>query len=397
MRKRPLLQAIGSSLLLSALPLAARAQAKPIVVGGTLSLTGPLAGTALLHKLAAELYLEQVNRRGGWLGRPVEWRIKDDQSKPDLARTLYEQIVTVDKVDLLMGPYATANSLAAMGVAQRHGKVLITNSFGIPSLAKYDMHFPAYVMGAEPGTTAPNTLMDALQAGGAKPQTVAVVTSKFPSVHFMSIGAREVFRKRGLKELLWLEWEFGNRDFGAIASRLKDVNADFLWLGTIGPESLQLLDAMNKIDYRPRLHFHLYPTPGPLAQSPLGAGAMSFTTFEQHAPFTNNPAYTELIKTYNQRAAAANFPDPAFELQAANAITGWQILEAGIVGSGGFEDRKIADWLKKNRVDTMVGKLRFDGPNNYGDDLNRVKQLQAGKWVVIHPKEVALPGGRLAV
>jgi branched-chain amino acid transport system substrate-binding protein len=134
-----------------------------------------------------------------------------------------------------------------------------------------------------------------------------------------------------------------------------------------------------------------------LAQSPLAAGALSFTTFEQHAPFTNNPAYAELIKTYNQRAVAANFPDPAFELQAANAITGWQILEAGIVGTGGFEDRKIADWLKKNRVDTMVGKLRFDGPNNYGDDLNRVKQLQAGKWVVIHPKEVALPGGRLAV
>jgi hypothetical protein len=45
----------------------------------------------------------------------VEWRIKDDQSKPDLARTLYEQIVTVDKVDLLMGPYATANSSNTAG------------------------------------------------------------------------------------------------------------------------------------------------------------------------------------------------------------------------------------------------------------------------------------------
>ncbi|MFD0667029.1 amino acid ABC transporter substrate-binding protein [Ramlibacter sp. MAHUQ-53] len=397
MRKRPFLQALGSSLLLSALPAAVRAQARPVVVGSTLSLTGPLAGTAVMHRLAGEIYLEQVNRRGGWLGRPVEWRIKDDQSKPDMARTLYEQIVTADKADLLMGPYATANSLAAMGVAQRYGKVLVTNSFGIPSLAKYEMHFPAYVMGADPGTTAPNTLLDALQAGGARPQTVALVTSKFPSVHFMSLGAREVFRKRGLRESLWLEWEFGNRDFGPIASRLKDANADFLWLGTIGPESLQLLDAMNKIDYRPKLHFHLYPTPGPLAQSPLAANALSLTTFEQHAPFTNNPVHAELIKTYNQRATAANFPDPAFELQAANAVAGWQILEAGIVGSGSFEDKKIADWLRKNRVDTLVGKVRFDGPNNYGDDFNRVKQLQGGKWVVIHPRDMALPGSRMAL
>jgi len=211
--------------------------------------------------------------------------------------------------------------LSAMGVAQRNNKVLVSNSFGIPSLAKYDMHFPGYVMGTDPGTTVPNTLVDAILAGGATPKSVAVVTSKFPSVVFLSTGAREVFKKRGLREALWLEWEFGNKEFGPIASRLKDANADFLWIGTIGPESLQLLEAMHKIDYRPKIHFHVYPTPGPRAQSPLAANALTLTTFEQHAPFTNNPAYAEVIKTYNERAAKANLPDTVFELQAANAYT----------------------------------------------------------------------------
>jgi branched-chain amino acid transport system substrate-binding protein len=56
------------------------------------------------------------------VGRPVEWSVKDDQSKPDLARTLYEQLITGDKVDLLSGPYAIANTLAAMGVAQEMEK-----------------------------------------------------------------------------------------------------------------------------------------------------------------------------------------------------------------------------------------------------------------------------------
>jgi branched-chain amino acid transport system substrate-binding protein len=105
----------------------------------------------------------------------------------------------------------------------------------------------------------------------------------------------------------------------------------------------------------------------------------------------------EIIKIYNERAGKAGLPDTAFELQAANAVTGWQILEAGIKGSNSLDDRKIADWLKANKIDTLVGKLRFDGPNNYGDDLNRIKQLQNGKWVVIHPKDVAMPGSRLAV
>ena len=108
---------------------------------------------ALVHKVVGEIYVEQLNKRGGLLGRPVEWIVKDDQSKPDLARTLYEQLITADKVDLLMGPYATGAILSAMGVAQRYNKVLVHHTFGIPSLAKYDMQFPAWSLGPEPATT----------------------------------------------------------------------------------------------------------------------------------------------------------------------------------------------------------------------------------------------------
>ncbi len=120
---------------------------QPIRIGSTLALTGPLASTSLIHKLAGEIFVEQLNQGDGLLGRPVEWVLKDDQSKPDLARTLYEQLVTVDKVDLLMGPYATGAILSAMSVAQRYNKILVHHTFGIPSLAKYDMQFPAWSLG----------------------------------------------------------------------------------------------------------------------------------------------------------------------------------------------------------------------------------------------------------
>ena len=367
----------------------------PVRIGSTLGLTGPLAPTALIHKIAGEIYVESLNRRSGLLGRPVEWVLLDDQSKPDVARTLYERLITVDKVDLIMGPYATNNILSAMAVAQRYGKTMVHNSFGIPKLAKYDQQFGAYAIGPEPERTFPNMLFDALAASSRPPKTIAILTSKFASVHFLSLGAREVAQKRGLKEVLFLEYEFGNRDFGPIAARVKDANPDFLWVGAIGLDGNMLLDALKKLDYAPRQHFYLYPAPGPLVAAPEAKFALSSTSFEEHPPFTASPVVQEFMKVYRERAVKAGLPYTSVETQAAGEYVGWQILEAGVAGARSLDDKAIAQWLRANRVDTIIGKLRFDGPNNYGDDLNKVKQVQDGRWVVVWPAEWAAPGVKL--
>ena len=384
---------VASCAALVAQPLAAQTPSgQPIRIGSTLALTGPLSATAQVHKLVGEIYVDDLNRRGGLLGRPVEWIVKDDQSKPDLARTLYEQLITADKVDLVIGPYATGAILSAMGVAQRYNKVLVHHTLGVPSLAKYDMQFPAWSLGSDPGNTVNNSVFEAVAHSSKPPKTVAIVTSKFPSIHFMALGAREVAKKRGVNEVLFLEWEFGNRDFGPIANRVKDAKPDFVWVGAIGLDGNLLMDAMKKIDYVPPLHFHMYPAPGPMVKAPETRNALSVTIFEEHPPFTNNARAAQFVKAYNERAAKANLPDTAVETQAAASYTAWQILEAGVTATKSLDDKQIAAWLKKNRVDTIQGRLRFDGPTNYGDDLMRVKQVQNGKWVVVWPKESAPPG-----
>ena len=367
----------------------------PVRIGSTLALTGPLAATAQVHKLVGEIYVEQLNQRNGLLGRPVEWIVKDDQSKPDLARTLYEQLITVDKVDLLLGPYATGNILSAMGVAQRYNKMLIHHTFGIPSMAKYEMQFPTWSLGPTPETTFPNTVLNALAASPKPPKSIAIVTSKFPSVQFMSVGAREVAKKRGLTEVLFLEWEFGNKEFGPIAGRIKEANPDFLWVGAIGLEGNQLLEAMKKIDYMPVEQFYMYPAPGPMVKAPEAKFALAATIFEEHAPFTNNPGAAEFVKVYNERAAKAGLPDTSVETQAAASFTAWQILEAAVTATKSLDDKVLAQWLHTHTVDTIQGKLRFDGPSNYGDDLMRVKQVQNGKWVTVWPADAAAPGAKL--
>src|SRR5262249_46633555 len=152
-------------------------------------------------------------------------------------------------------------------------------------LAKYEMHFPTAAFGPEPQKTVPSTVFEVLASTSKPPKSVAIVTSKFSSAQYQSSGAREIAEKRGLKVALYLEHEFGTRDWGPLAARIKDANADVLWIGALGLDGNQLLEAMKKLDYTPPRHFHLFPAPGPLVVAPEGKNALSVTLFEEHPPF----------------------------------------------------------------------------------------------------------------
>ena len=396
-RRRHVLAGLMGTTAVLAAPAIVRAapSGKPVRVGGTLSLTGFLAQTAVIHKIASEIMVEEINSRDGFLGRPVEYVLLDDQSKPDVARSLYEKLITVDKVDLIQGPYATAPILAAMGVAQRYGKVIIQSSMGIPKLQTYDMAFPATPFGPEPDKSYPNVILDAMASLPMPPKSMVVLTSKFPSAQFMAHGMKTEAEKRGVKVPLYLEYEAGNRDFGAIAARVKEANADFLWVGSLGLESNQILEALKKLEYTPKGSFHLYPAPGPLALSPDGNLAWSSTFLEPDEPFMSRPGVAKIAAAYKERATKANLPYPLIDAQAAGMVSEWQILEQGVNGAKSLEDKQIAAFLKKNVVNTIYGPLKFDGLYNHGAPAQLIRQVQNKEWKVVWPKEFAAPGVKL--
>ena len=122
---------------------------------------------------------------------------------------------------------------------------------------------------------------------------------------------------------------------------------------------------------------------------------MAFSIFEEHPPFTQDPIAAEFVKAFRERATRANSPYPYVDTQAAASFSAWQILEAAVKATGSLDDKTLAKWLKANRVETITGKVRFDGPNNYGDDVSKLKQVQDGRWYVVWPKEFAAPGRTL--
>jgi branched-chain amino acid transport system substrate-binding protein len=386
-QRRVLLAAAGTLMLAHGLPAHAQGGggAEPIRVGGTLPLTGPLAPVGGIHKVAAEVFVDALNKRGGLLGRKVELMLLDDQSQPGNARTLYERLITREKVDLLMGPYGTSSIIAAMGVAQRFNKLFIQSSLGDPSLAPYEMQFPALPLGPEPRLADTEVLLDAYASTPAPPKTIAFVTSKFPSALDLAKGGQEIAAKRGLKTVLSLEYEFGTRDFGGIAARIKDAAPDLLWSGAVGLEAAQLLDAMKRIDYQPARQFHLFPAPGPTVSNPQAGGLTTLTWFEDHAPFTQNAGAAEFVAAYNERVKAAGLSWPHVDYQAAAEFAAWQILEAAAKGVGRLDDKAMAAWLRANPVDTVLGTRRFDGKFNSGAADTKIKQAQNGKWVTVWP------------
>jgi branched-chain amino acid transport system substrate-binding protein len=386
----------GLALYAAARPAFAQAPAgTPIKIGQALALTGPFAQTGLIHKMVSEYYVDRLNKNGGLLGRPVQYTLYDDQSKPDISRTLYEKLVTSDSVDLILAPYGTASILAAMGVAARYNKVFIQNTMGVPALATYKWHFSALVSGPEPQVSLPNKIIDCYASTGNAPKTIATVTSKFPSTEDMAKGVRNIADKRGLKEVAFLEYETGTLDYGPLAARVKEADPDYMFVGCLGVEGNQLLEALLKIGYTPKRHFYLYPSPLLASYGPAER-ATSLTNFEDVAPFISSPEGAEFAKAFDAQAEAAKLPYPHVDSQAGNEYCGWQILVAAINATKSIEDAKLAAWLDNNSVDTLAGKRDFKGLNHTSStDNQEIRQVQNGRWVAVFPQESATPGTKL--
>lgn len=365
--------------------------AVPIRVGGTLSLTGPLAASATAHRIAGEIFLERLNAQGGRLGRPVEWILLDDQSKPEIARTLYERLISSDKVDLLIGPYATSAILSAMTVAARYGKVLVHDSFGTPALATYERQFPVYALGQHPEVTGPAALLDALAAASATPRSVTILSSKFPSALFIARGMQAAATARGIAVPLALDYEAGTRDFGSIAARVRSADADLLWVGALGNDGALLLESLARIEMKPRSHFYLYPSIGSLQGAPGSEGAIVPTLFEDLPPLNQAPGAATFAAEYRTKASAAGLVYAEPDGQAGEAFAAWQVLTTAVAATASLDDAKIAGWLRTNPVDTVIGHLTFTGAGNYGEDLQRLKQFRSGSWRIIWPAKESRP------
>ncbi len=394
-----------------AAPAANCPEGDPIVIGGTLSLTGPLAATAAIHEIVAEEFVEKLNEEGGLLCRPVEWRVLDDESQPANAASLYERLITQDGVDLVMGPYGTGTITAAMGVAERYGYFFPHHTASLTYAYTYERHFPTWFVGLNTHHTTPRKVFEAYATLGADaPKTVAFVTNRFPGTNFLVYGveqgsgalrpgggAKRVAEEMGLTVVEDLLFDIGTNDFSGIAQRIATVDADLLFIGGLGVDGTNLMAALAQLGYSPRHQFHQWPAPGPMiAAGALTDGATSVTIYEPFEPYLSYEGGTELFERFTAAATARGFNYTVPETQAGASWAAWQVLKAGVEGCQCLDHDGITQWLLNNPIETVQGVFRYNAnEQNYGDDIQTIKQIQDGDWYVVWPADLASEGRTL--
>jgi branched-chain amino acid transport system substrate-binding protein len=373
----------------------------PITIGSTLSLSGAFAATGVIHKIAGEQFVARLNASGGLLGRQVNWIVRDDESDQAKVSTLYEQLITQDKVDLIIGPYATPNILSAMAVAQRHGFTMPQHTAVLAPLMTYACQFPGWSIGEAPNEYVPNMLYDAVASLPTPPKRVAILTNQNGSTDFVSYGAGDnkvgmvsIAKDRGLQVVLEKRYPPNTSNWSELATQVRDARPDLVVNDGLGVDPVGLLQAMAQLRYQPPMMFSLFPAPGP----PLGLGAASEGMLAVSLFEPNQAALDRLggdaaaiVNDFATRAKAANLPYPVFETQAAASWNAWEILVAGVKGANSLDQKKMCDALHANGADTTFsGKLTFDpAKNNFWPSTSGLKQIQNKDWVTVWPADRA--------
>ena len=154
----------------------AQAQTKePIKIGFSMALNGPLGPNGQQALLGMKIWEEETNAKGGLLGRPVKLVYYDDQSKPDTVPGIYTKLLDVDKVDLVVGGYATNMVAPAMPVIIQKKKTFISLfALDVNSQFKYPKYFSVLPTGPKTKPSFTEGFFQVALQQNPKPTTVAL-------------------------------------------------------------------------------------------------------------------------------------------------------------------------------------------------------------------------------
>ncbi len=356
---------------------AAAQSREPIKIGFSMAMTGGLAANGKSALLAQKIWEEDVNAKGGLLGRPVKLIYYDDQSNPATVPGIYTKLLDVDKVELVIGPYATAQIAPAMPIVIQRNKLFIgLLGLAVNSEFNYPNYFAMIPSGPDPKPAFTKGFFDTAMAQTPKPQSVAIVAADQEFSRNASDGARENAKKAGLKIVYDKSYPPSTTDFAPIVRAIQATNPDLVVLCSYPPDSVGLVRSINEIGFKPKMvGGAMVGLQSTALKTQLGPALNGFVNYDFWLPVPKMmfPGVEELIKKYQARAPAEGV-DLLGYYMAPWGYAQLQVLAQAIEATKSIEDKKLADYIRANGFKTVLGDVRFGKNGEWAE--SRVLQVQ---------------------
>ena len=377
---------------------AALAQQGPIKIGMSMPQTGGLAGGGKAALVALRMWVEDVNAKGGLLGRKVEFIAYDDQSSPANTPGIYTKLIDVDKVDLLIAPYATVPTAPIMPLVKQRGLLLMGNfSFQVNSTVKHDMWF-----NNAPWSDAPSWFAGFFEAGdklGAK--TVAVLAADQEFAQNLRKGAEALIKKHNLKVVYEQNYPPTTVDFSTMVRAIRAAKPDIVFVASYPNDSVAIVRAVNEIGVGSSVKLFGGGMVGlqftPIMES-LGSSLNGIVNYNTYVPGMKYPGIEDYFARYAKKAVEEKVDPLGYYITPYNYAIG-QMLEQAITATKSLDHKRIAEYLRKNEMKTIVGPIRYGPDGEWANprvvqaqfrgivDKNVDQFKQPGKQVVIGPDQ----------
>ena len=366
---------VGSFWVVSA---ASAQSGQPIKIGYSMAMTGGLAANGKSALLAQKIWEEDINAKGGLLGRPVKLISYDDQSNPSTVPGIYTKLLDVDKVDFILGAYGTAMIAPAMPIAIQRKKTLISlMGLAVNSEFKYPNYFSMIPSGgANAKESFTKGFFDVAAAQNPKPQTVAIVAADQEFSRNASDGARENAKAAGFKVVYDKTYPPAQTDFSPIVRAIQATNPDLVIICSYPPDSVGMVRAVNEIGFKPKMiGGAMVGLQSTVIKTQLGPLLNGWVNYDYWLPFPKltNPGVENLLKQYQARAQAEGV-DPLGYYMAPWAYSQLQVIAQAVEASKSLDDKIIADYIRANTFSTVLGDVKFGANGEWAQP--RMLQIQ---------------------
>jgi branched-chain amino acid transport system substrate-binding protein len=353
--------------------------AEPIKIGFSMALTGAVAVAGKQCLTALEIWRDDVNAKGGLLGRQIEFVYYDDQSNPGNVPPIYTKLIDIDHVDLLIGPYATNMVAPAIPVVmQKNMMTLGLFANAANSQFHYQRYFSMLPTGPEPKRSFSTGFFELAQAQTPRPQTVAMIAADAEFAQNAADGARDNAKRMGFKIVFDQSYPPPTTDFLSIMRAVQAANADLVYAAAYPPDTVGIVSAAHEIGLKAKMFggtfIGLLSTPIKMKLGPLANGIVNSEAFPD-APTFRFTGTDDVMKTYHARAAAAG-ADPIGVGYVPLAYAAGQVLGEAVAETRSLDHDKLATYIRTHSFKTVAGPITFGKDGEWVNSRMTFTQFQ---------------------